>query len=211
MVPWTTRETRPSTFARDYFDEMDMAPHGCHVHLIAPTDALTNLPNRRAFRVAGEAAKSEHDELVLAIIDIDHFKRINDTLGHAAGDHVLVELAHTLIDVAPAGHLVARLGGEEFGWLMPATSEDRAEKLIDSVHATLAQRAAITVSCGLASQSRSGNIEELFREADQTLYLAKEGGRNKTVRWSARTDRRTTPSDHPEGAVAVVAGPPDLN
>ena len=96
----------------------------------AVTDELTGLPNRRAFRqhlqLELERVERAGGPLSVAVLDVDHFKSVNDTCGHPTGDHVLVDLSDCLRECSRHGEMVARLGGEEFGWVMPATSGEEA-------------------------------------------------------------------------------------
>jgi diguanylate cyclase (GGDEF)-like protein len=152
----------------------------------AQTDGLTGLANRRAFdeRLAAEAARGP---VTLVMVDLDHFKRLNDTHGHQAGDEVLREVARILRQTAPAGALPARYGGEELVLILPGTD------LADGVAAAERLRAAIagaggpvpvTASLGVASAGRYGSTPgELLAAADAALYEAKRAGRNRVV-WS---------------------------
>jgi diguanylate cyclase (GGDEF)-like protein len=157
---------------------------------LSGTDALTALDNRRAFRAyaddAVRAAAALETPLCVAILDIDHFKTINDAYGHDVGDRTLVRLAKLLTASAPSGHRIARLGGEEFGWLMPHTDAQAGTEWIQRAHDALAAKpvegaGVLTFSCGIAERGGSSEIEHLLREADDALYEAKAAGRNRTV------------------------------
>ena len=160
---------------------------------IADTDALTGLSNRRHFlAVAAEKIAPAHTlgaPLSLLMVDIDHFKRINDTHGHAAGDHALRLLAATLKESTRKDDCVGRLGGEEFAVVLagatPAVAQDIAERICKHV-ATLAildgegRRFSVTVSIGLATLAPSdAKPEDLLARADAALYRAKRAGRNR--------------------------------
>ena len=164
--------------------------------LLSRTDALTGLANRRRFEEAfargGADARPGSGPLSLLVIDVDHFKRINDRHGHGAGDAALKALAGALAaSVHRPCDLVARIGGEEFALLLPDTDAAGAVRIAGTVHAAVArltvEAAAIaagglTVSIGLAS-ARLGDAEALaalYRRADTALYAAKEAGRNRT-------------------------------
>lgn len=159
----------------------------------ATHDFLTNLLNRCEILAAldREFARAERDEkpTVLILGDIDHFKPVNDTLGHAAGDEVLKEIAHRLkFDLRPYD-LVGRYGGEEFLLILPGCSLVAGAKRADDIRAAVAKSAvhtsfgdvSITISMGVTatSSNRSRNVAEFLREADVSLYAAKRNGRNR--------------------------------
>jgi diguanylate cyclase (GGDEF)-like protein len=162
---------------------------------IARVDDLTGALSRRAFleHVDASIAVSRRgggDACSLAVIDIDHFKTINDRFGHAAGDAALRRLAAVVDDRLPAGALLGRLGGEEFAVLLPGMGRERAEACAEDLRTLVARDAAMagaafTVSVGvacLADGHRSG--EDLLADADVALYRAKHAGRD-TVRVAA--------------------------
>lgn len=164
---------------------------------LAVTDALTGLANRRRFDEGLELewlrARRDSLPLSLIMIDVDHFKQINDTHGHPCGDGVLRDIAHELTQhVRRAGDLVARYGGEEFAVLLPntdlATAYLFAERLREAIQMKPLDAAnnafSITVSCGVScalAESLHGRREWLIQEADTALYEAKRSGRNKVV------------------------------
>jgi diguanylate cyclase (GGDEF)-like protein len=155
----------------------------------AATDGLTGLANRRTFdeRLEEELSRAHrHDRpLSLAIFDIDHFKRTNDRFGHAAGDEVLASVARTLKAAARRGDVVARLGGEEFGWLMPETDLDAAAVAADRARAAVADTVhpharRQTISAGVhALGPGAADAAALYAAADAALYAAKHGGRDR--------------------------------
>jgi len=157
----------------------------------ALTDALTGIPNRLAYeeRLAQEVARWKRfgTPLVLAVWDIDHFKKVNDRFGHKAGDKVLRTIARVLADQIRETDFVARYGGEEFAMLMTGSPLDAclhvAEKLRAAVEATgfhfRDQAVTITASCGLAEMRDGDSTEQWFERADQALYRAKQEGRNR--------------------------------
>jgi diguanylate cyclase (GGDEF)-like protein len=157
----------------------------------AATDALTGLANRRTFdeRLDQEVSRARrHDRpLALAIFDIDHFKRTNDRLGHAAGDAVLARIARTLQDAARRGDVVARLGGEEFGWLMPETDLDAAVVAADRARQAIAGTdhpgvGRQTISAGVhALEANTAGAASLYAAADAALYEAKRAGRDRVA------------------------------
>jgi diguanylate cyclase (GGDEF)-like protein len=153
---------------------------------LSHTDPLTGLANRRAFYAA--AAKLRGGAVALAIADIDRFKRINDLHGHAAGDAALVAVAHIMRDELSDLGLVARLGGEEFGWLCGATDTEtvraRLQRFLQRVgQAPLivqGQGVAVTVSAGFAV-GNDMEMDALYSAADRALYMAKSAGRDRVV------------------------------
>jgi diguanylate cyclase (GGDEF)-like protein len=161
---------------------------------IAEMDPLTELSNRRRFMaVATESITSAHEQpgqLALLMVDIDHFKRINDTFGHAAGDHALRLLARTLRESTRKADCVGRLGGEEFAILLPGSTPAVAQSIAERICEQVARIAVIhgdrsfgfTVSIGLASLGDGdAKPEDLLARADAALYRAKRGGRNRVV------------------------------
>lgn len=157
----------------------------------ANSDSLTGLPNRRAFHDVlsreVDRARRHRRPLTVAIMDLDRFKDVNDTHGHPAGDRVLVEAARRLAGVTRSRETVARIGGEEFAWLMPET--DAAGGVTAAERARLAIAAApfpeigyVSLSAGVCSLSDATDAETLMHQADRALYCAKAAGRNTTVR-----------------------------
>ncbi|MGN9803329.1 putative bifunctional diguanylate cyclase/phosphodiesterase [Micromonospora sp. L32] len=157
-----------------------------HAHA-ATHDALTGLANRRQLLERGtEQLSTRHAEGVtaLVLIDLNHFKEVNDTLGHAAGDQVLMQVADRLRAAAQAEDLVARLGGDEFAVLLrglpaPAVAAHRAEALIGALHQPLdvdGMRISVEASGGIAVAPASGGMPELLRRADVAMYQAKRAG-----------------------------------
>jgi diguanylate cyclase (GGDEF)-like protein len=157
----------------------------------AERDALTGLGNRRLLdRRWQELVLGEPDEpLALALIDIDHFKRVNDVHGHAVGDRVLVVLAQLLRENMRAGDVLVRLGGEEFVMLLPDMSRDRAADVCERLRERLArqdwaartgQALAVTISIGLVA-TPPRDLPALLAAADAALYRAKAEGRDRLV------------------------------
>ena len=163
------------------------------LELRAVSDPLTGLANHREFheRLAREVARAERDvaPLSLVLMDLDHFKQVNDIHGHQAGDIVLRETAERLRSVAREGEIIGRVGGEEFAWLLPsATAQDAhaaAERVREAVRDTPFEGIGrLTASCGAADLAAAGSPSELFRLADSALYAAKSHGRDLTVTYS---------------------------
>lgn len=156
---------------------------------LARRDVLTGLYNRRAFVEQAETLLADGHTHMLVMADIDHFKRINDSMGHAAGDLALQHAAKLLEGMAPAGAVVARLGGEEFGILLAASPDGDAQLLamVDAMRERLEQVPFITAagltqmtaSFGLARSRPDEPLDSLLCRADKALYEAKDGGRNR--------------------------------
>jgi diguanylate cyclase (GGDEF)-like protein len=152
------------------------------------TDDLTQLPNRRYLfrRYVQEVqrAKRHHKPLAFLMIDLDHFKRVNDAHGHLVGDRVLSELGSILVRSARGSDVCARYGGDEFGAIIHEASVEGAralaERLRKSVEsATFPSGLKLTVSVGIAATADPDQMPELVTAADQALYEAKESGRNQ--------------------------------
>lgn len=165
-----------------------------HTRYLSLTDALTGLYNRRHLDSTLECeflrAKRYHNELSLAIIDIDFFKRINDTYGHLCGDYILKEVAYIIYDTFRKTDIVFRYGGEEFVALLTETSIEKSEIPLERLRTRVENYAfqfknnniKVTVSIGVASVNEKINSAgELLDNADKALYNAKNGGRNRLV------------------------------
>lgn len=154
---------------------------------LSRTDALTGLPNRRAFDAALEAALASTEPsrgIAVALVDIDHFKTINDLQGHPAGDAVLADVARVLRTSAGSHATVARYGGEEFALLLANVDAMGAELQAEYVREAVQNLPAgfpVTVSIGVALRQREETAVSLVARADQALYAAKRGGRNRVV------------------------------
>ncbi len=154
-------------------------------------DALTGLPNRAAWeeRLGLEVARWQRygGDLQLAIIDVDFFKKINDSYGHLAGDKVLRIIAQEVAKRLRKTDFVARYGGEEFVVLLPSTELEAGFKVLDDLRRGIeacpfhfkGAPLTITVSCGISAFANKDSASQVFERADQALYAAKEGGRNQ--------------------------------
>jgi len=164
---------------------------------MALTDPLTKLGNRATFDLSIKQAaactqRSGHPYSLL-MIDLDHFKKFNDTYGHQTGDSVLRSVADAILSSARKADICCRYGGEEFAVILPDTKASNAEVLAERIHKQVekvsrkqpAGRIPITVSIGISCANRDNNLHptQLIEEADQALYLAKENGRNRTETW----------------------------
>jgi diguanylate cyclase (GGDEF)-like protein len=159
--------------------------------LLASTDELTGLANRRAFlrhlERQVEAANEFGWALAVAIFDVDHFKLVNDSHGHAVGDRVLQLVADRSVSVVRSGDLVGRLGGEEFAILMPGASPEDATMVAERLRGMIERPGerggeklpSVTVSVGIAAHARDQDSGDLLAEADRALYAAKSAGRNR--------------------------------
>jgi diguanylate cyclase (GGDEF)-like protein len=206
-------------FSRTFEEEYDREPDGITLlgrsynHLrselasMVSTDTLTGCLNRRGFEHALNQsvvrALRRGGELALLAIDIDHFKAINDSSGHLAGDAVLRELAELLSRSSRAGDLVARVGGEEFVVLLPGADSETAGVVGERVMAMVREnsfrttrgRLRVTVSVGIASEQVIDAFigGALRARADEALYVAKRLGRNRAVMWAPGIRSNATP------------------
>lgn len=161
------------------------------VSALVQKDPLTQALNRRgfeeAFRMETARAARHEAPLALALLDLDDFKRLNDTFGHLAGDRALVHVVQTAQASLRPTELLARLGGEEFAVLLPATGADEARQAIERVRAELARSpleyegrsTTLAFSAGIASWRPHEPLEDLLRRADRALYDAKRAGKNR--------------------------------
>jgi len=145
----------------------------------ALTDALTGLPNRRAWDAELDRAVQGRVPVAVAMLDIDHFKRFNDTQGHPAGDRLLREAASRWRSEMRAGDFLARLGGEEFALLVTGADVTTIAAIVERLCAGLP--AQQTCSAGIALRSAGDTPEQLVVRADAALYEAKTGGRNRVA------------------------------
>ncbi|QPJ66075.1 MAG: GGDEF domain-containing protein [Candidatus Nitrohelix vancouverensis] len=156
-------------------------------------DVLTNIFNRSAYEIKINQSVKEfqryHEAFALLVIDIDHFKNINDQYGHKAGDEVLVLVADTLKQAVRSTDEIFRYGGEEFVVILNKIDRKNALKLAEKLRAAIEkdylvykkQKLQVTISIGLAFINESDNEETVFENADQALYDAKRRGRNQVV------------------------------
>lgn len=156
---------------------------------LARFDHLTNIPNRRYFLKQAEAAILTDDFSVLLLLDVDHFKSVNDTWGHAVGDECLKSLSHILARTVRSDDIVGRLGGEEFGILLRNTRLDMIGYISTHLLKPFPFNAkgdlnhlTVTVSIGACEIAKGGDLEAALVTADQALYKAKDRGRCRLER-----------------------------
>ena len=164
-----------------------------HLAHLATEDPLTRLLNRRGLEGALyiSLAHASRQELPTSaiMVDIDHFKEVNDNFGHEVGDQVIRQVAEFLQRMSRASDVVARTGGEEYLLIMPDTNLDAARSLAERIRVAIGerplvvdhQRIPVTVSLGVASITGEVELDLLSQEADRAMYLAKQGGRNRVA------------------------------
>ena len=185
------------------------------LHALAHTDSLTGLANRHTLREALSATLHQGRPAALLSLDLDHFKSINDTLGHSAGDQLLQAVARRLRDATRPGDLVARLGGDEFSVLLrsavqPAEVDALAGRLIESLSRPVplqGRHVQVGASVGVALwEGSAAGVDEILVRADLALYAAKDGGRGRhavyTPAMGERSRRRVALEQGLRGAVA---------
>lgn len=176
-----------------FLTELASADNERHLQRLAATDVLTGLPNRRHFlqTLATEASRAGRSgqTLAVAMFDIDHFKQVNDRLGHEGGDRALERVARVAQATVRPYDVVARVGGEEFAILLPATHADEAVQVAERFRAMLAgerfehqgQSQPLTASVGVAVLHPGMPPDLALRQADEALYRAKSAGRNRVT------------------------------
>ena len=185
--------------------------------LKATTDSLTGLSNRRSAEERVRQLNNEGKSFALVLADLDHFKHLNDSRGHEAGDQGLRLFAETVHLSLRDGDLGARWGGEEFALILPQTSASQAQEVVDRIRAKLAENLlagsipAFTASFGISDTTMSPRFEELLRMADEALYRAKESGRDRAViagqHGSTAAPRARRAVEHPAAPdLSLIAG-----
>jgi diguanylate cyclase (GGDEF)-like protein len=168
---------------------------------LAGTDPLTGLGNRRTFdsllAAEVEVAVRHSDPLSLVLLDIDHFKAVNDRFGHQLGDQVLIEVGRRLVAITRRGESVMRIGGEEFAWILPRTPGEGAEAAASRALEAISSEpygamGTLTVSAGVCDLTPATGAQEMVRLADLMLYRAKSEGRNTTRRFAADAELART-------------------
>lgn len=177
------------------------------LHFLATRDPMTGCLNRRSFNEqfaqSFTQARSQNEELTCLMVDIDHFKLVNDNYGHAVGDEVIKLLANVLLSCTRDEDIVSRYGGEEFCIILPGIEVDHAVAIAERIRLKIKNDSIssfetgphITVSIGVASiYDHAKDPAELNDQADQALYVAKESGRNRVIRWTAESSDKKSPS-----------------
>ena len=167
---------------------------------LAVTDGLTGISNRpsveKSLQIEFERSKRYNSPLSLILLDVDHFKDVNDTYGHQKGDEILIAFASLLKKACRANDIAARYGGEEFVMVLPQSNAQGAFKIAERVREEMMKISftgnesnfAVTVSCGVAEFNKDyESINKLITVADRALYEAKNGGRNKTILGKSKT------------------------
>jgi diguanylate cyclase len=182
----------------------------------ARSDPLTRLPNRRAFDDALIRAVAQWQRhctpFALMILDMDHFKDLNDRYGHLAGDQVLRRLGNLLSTMLGGKQMVARIGGEEFAVLLPEVTGSTAEQLAERIREAVATVSMLpslpslrlTVSIGLTEVLTGDDPVRLVQRADEALYAAKRGGRNCTFAHNGQQCHRVEPSVPGEASLMAI-------
>jgi diguanylate cyclase (GGDEF)-like protein/PAS domain S-box-containing protein len=166
--------------------------HEIELERLATHDPLTGLANRRLFddRLEQEMANAiRHTRsLAVAILDLDRFKQVNDAFGHPAGDRALCETTRRLQRVLRRGDLLARVGGEEFAWILPEVHSHGAWAAVERARHAIADRpfegvGQMTISIGVALRGDLTEPSSLYEHADESLYRAKREGRDRCIMW----------------------------
>lgn len=187
----------PSRMVGVTLDITDKKLYEVQLQHLANTDALTGLVNRRHFfelaQIEFDRAQRYHLPMSIAMLDIDHFKTINDQYGHLVGDHVLFQFSRLFRHTIRNMDLLARYGGEEFVILFPHTDRQEALESAERIRAMIEETSFqlkegevhLTISMGIAtfSERHSADLGEMLEQADKALYLAKDAGRNRVAAW----------------------------
>jgi diguanylate cyclase (GGDEF)-like protein len=192
-------DTRPREFDGDAIgilsDLAAIAVDELTLRNLSMQDGLTGTSSRRAFRGEGErltALAARHlSPLACAVLDVDHFKSVNDRYGHAVGDMVLSAVADAARGALRGSDVLGRLGGEEFGILLPHTRLDQAMGVLEKVRAAVAAKrvqtpaGTIRVTCSLGGSTLSPGqcFDDMLHNADLAMYGAKQSGRNQALAW----------------------------
>jgi diguanylate cyclase (GGDEF)-like protein/PAS domain S-box-containing protein len=199
-------EARPAAVVLTFRDVTERRDYEAELHRLAEVDELTGLPNRRAFLavLADHLASRRREDArgALLVLDLDRFKELNDTLGHAVGDRVLVHAARAMEDRLRATDYLGRLAGDEFAVLLPRATEEQAERVAEALGERLRQEALPTVrgvsqvsaSIGVVplSGAAGASVDRALQYADDAMYAAKAAGRDG---WQLAHSREPAPGD----------------
>jgi diguanylate cyclase (GGDEF)-like protein len=173
--------------------EQHLNEHTRRLTDLALTDELTQIANRRSFVASVEAeiarCNRQHDAMAFFLLDIDHFKAVNDTYGHQTGDEVLRQVAKLVKKTLREYDIFGRIGGEEFGIFLAETDHDTSMAVAERLRQQIAEEILyvdggelrITMSIGIALARDKTSFEQLYADADAALYQAKHTGRNRVV------------------------------
>jgi diguanylate cyclase (GGDEF)-like protein len=222
MVPPNSTEVeRLNVLARETGNRLGTMRASALTQHQASTDGLTGLPNRRSLERAANDLVTVGRPFTIAMADLDHFKQLNDSEGHEAGDRALRLFARTIRQNLRPDDVAARYGGEEFVLLLPNTSIEEARRALDRLRVTLAGdiaaagTARFTASWGLATSESRSTFDEMLVAADEALYAAKRAGRNRV---EINTGRAATSEgdgvdhlDHGQAAPSVDGQGPEAD
>ena len=162
------------------------------LHRQAITDEMTGIPNRRYVfdhleKSFDDIEKNSKEHFAAAIFDIDHFKHVNDTYGHAAGDEIIKKVSNIATSVVTAPDIFGRIGGEEFLAVVYNNSKNHLEQICEKIRTSIEneetlfdnQKIRVTISGGVCFSDESTSVSDLVNKADERLYLAKKNGRNR--------------------------------
>ena len=183
------------------------------LRFLADMDVLTRVPNRRRFHelAAASVAAGRPGAAVVMMLDIDHFKHINDLHGHASGDETLRQVAHCVRKTLREQDVAGRLGGDEFSLVLPDTDANDAIPLAGRIVALLGERQSesgqtqVSLSFGIVQMSASETLDEALRRADQALYEAKRQGRSRAVVATGAEEQPVFSESRPLGLSALSA------
>ena len=188
------RRSKDLKEALDAYEEAERV-----AHRNANTDPATGLSNRRELLRCLTEAREAKSAGALLLLDLDHFKRVNDLHGHLAGDQLLAVFAQTMTKAAPDAACCARIGGDEFAVLLTGSTAAAAEEVARAIIAQLAvpvllggSQVQVSVSIGLAELARGQSEEDILRQSDVALYAAKRGGRNCLAWFDKELERELT-------------------
>lgn len=187
-VDYVTKPFKPKELLARMNTHLKLSETLRALEYLATRDSMTGLYNRRKFFELGEALFAQSDTLLAVMIDIDKFKNINDTYGHALGDEVIKCVAKTVLSMLPSDTIFGRLGGEEFAILIARKHLETSKQTIEEIRKAVASmkimfntnRVHVTISSGVAKKELSDTLDHVLKRADDALYEAKGTGRNRS-------------------------------